>query len=100
MVEILLDVKKAFEHVNRTKLIEAAKAIGYPMHALVMSIEAYEWPCRLVFEGLASRQVTPTRGIAAGSAFAIFELECLLALVIASMAVQSLQSTFRLQVDG
>ena len=41
MAELLLDVIKAFEHVDRAKLIAAARVTGYPTHALLMSIKAY-----------------------------------------------------------
>ena len=36
--EVLLDVKKAFENVNRTQLLQAAISSGYPLPALIMSL--------------------------------------------------------------
>ena len=69
------------------------------MHALFMSIKAYEWPRRLLFEGLATTKVFPTRGIAAGSAQATFELECLLEPEIRAISEQSPEATTCSHVD-
>ena len=77
-LEIMLDMKKAFDYVNREKLMQAAKDMGYPMHALAMSTISYHWNRSICIEQRLSKPIRPRRGIAAGSAFATFELAVLL----------------------
>jgi hypothetical protein len=73
--EILWDIRKAFEHVGRQKLIELGTRAGYPMHILKMSLLNYEWARTIVYEGYAaSTSLNSTRGVAAGGAFAAQEL--------------------------
>ena len=72
---------------------------GYPLGPLYMSLGAYSWTRRVGFEGIVSTPITPRRGIAAGSAFATFELWCLLAPAIQRMANLHPQATICLHVD-
>ena len=74
----MLDMKKAFDYVNREKLMQAAKEMGYPMHAFAMSTISYQWNRSICIEQRLSKPIRPRRGIAAGSAFATFELAVLL----------------------
>jgi hypothetical protein len=72
--EVMLDFKKACEHVHRGKLIEVALKLGFPVGALRLAVAKYSWQRRLNYEGRVSEPAWPTRGIAAGAASATFEL--------------------------
>jgi hypothetical protein len=74
-IEIQMDLKKAFEQVCRKRLVEVAIAEGCPLGPLLLSLAASRWPRRLVYGKRASSPFCPTRGIAAGSSLATFELE-------------------------
>ena len=58
-VEALLDLKEAFEHVNRRQLYQAAKEQGYPLHAVAMSIASYQWDRRISVDGLLTTKIHP-----------------------------------------
>ncbi len=49
-VEISLDKAKAFDHVDRTDLITIGGQLGYPLCTLVLSLNSYRWPRRIVWE--------------------------------------------------
>jgi hypothetical protein len=97
--EYLLDLKKAFEHVTHNDLIRAAKAVGYPAHLVRMALIAYTWPRRLVYLNSLSRTIIPTRGIAAGSSTATFELWAVLKPAIDRIAAISPRLSVCLHVD-
>ena len=44
VAEMLWDVSKAFERVNRSKLVALAQQLGYPMGVLRLSLLSYSWP--------------------------------------------------------
>ena len=69
-VEVCVDFAEAFEMVDRGKLAEVALEVGYPASALAMGLDLYAFGRRLVYRGCVSSEQRPTRGIAAGSAFA------------------------------
>ena len=76
VVEVCWDFKKAFEHVQRPLLWQKAQAQGYPMALLRMSLRSYGWDRRILTEhNVVSGTIKARRGIAAGSAFAIYELK-------------------------
>ena len=78
-VEVLLDLAKAFDQVDRDLLWGAGLAYGYPMAVLRVALAAYSWPRRLVSDfGVSSPELRAARGVAAGSPFATFELKLLL----------------------
>ena len=79
VLEVQRDIKKAFDHVVRAQMADAAGTAGYPMRALYVSLMSYCWPRRLIMQGLCGDWVVATRGIAAGGNFAVFELAALLA---------------------
>ncbi len=62
MVELQLDVAKAYEFVDRTTLVEQAKLCGFPMELSRVSLTFYEWPRRLSYAGLFSKPVCPYEG--------------------------------------
>ena len=80
--QALLDVTKAFEMAVHGKLLDAAKRRRYPLNSLRMSIAAYRLNMTLGVDGIYSRTATATRGITAGSGFAMSELKVLLLLVM------------------
>ena len=92
-LDIMLDLQKAFERVPHTHLIQAARQASYPMHLLATSLVAYHWPRRLQYQSAVSDPIYPTRGIAAGSTTATYELwldlrPCLLRIAAISPSVQ------------
>jgi hypothetical protein len=95
----LVDLKKAFEHVDHSLLIQAAKGMNYPMHVLRASLLSYAGPRRLTFLGYASEPVWPTRGIAAGSATATFELWLLVAPALRAIKQSHPTAVLSLHVD-
>ena len=98
-IEALKDVRKAFEHVRRDQLLEMGVKTGYPLPQLIMSLRSYQWNRRIHYEGIVSEVIKPKRGIAAGSAFATFELWCLLRPAIAHMQKMMPPITICLHVD-
>ena len=66
----LLDLTKAFELVPHYVLIRAARALGYPLWLLRLSLAAYRMTRRIGVSGVYSRACHATRGITAGSGFA------------------------------
>ena len=79
-VEIAWDVKKMFDHVRRDKLYGAAVARRYPLSILRVSLLSYGWQRRLVTtSGIVSEGLWPSRGIAPGSAFAVYEAALVMA---------------------
>jgi hypothetical protein len=77
--EIQMDLRKAFEQVNRARLLDLALHEGCPMRPLLTSLLSYRWPRRLVYQKFVASPINPTHGIAAGSSMATFELEIYLA---------------------
>ena len=76
--QALLDLTKAFELVDHSKLVDAAIKRKYPLAILKLSLAAYRLPRSIGIDGNFSREVTATRGITAGSGFATSELRLLL----------------------
>ena len=78
--EILWDLRKAFEHVCRSRLWEVARCSEYPLVVLRASLRAYSWKKRIVLEGnTRSRELASLSGVGAGAAFAVRELKMYLA---------------------
>ena len=97
--EVQLDLHKAFELVNRGKLIEAAAAAGYPCDVLAWGLSMYGWARRIVFRGCVTGAMWPCRGIAAGSAFATTELWVLLCGAIGRLCRRFPLVVFTVHVD-
>ena len=76
--QALLDLSKAFETVRHDILIDAARASGFPMGLLRMSLASYRLKRVVGVDGTYSRTIQATRGITAGSTFASTELRLLL----------------------
>ncbi len=73
--ELQMCIKKAFEQVNRARLFDFAVSEGCPLCPILASMAACAWPRRLLRGSYAGRSIRPTRGVAAGSSLATFELE-------------------------
>ena len=69
------------------------------MVPLRASLTAYGWPRYIGLDGLLAEPIVGSRGIAAGSAFATFELWCLLRNAISSLQIEYPRSTICLHVD-
>ncbi len=98
-IEFLLYVKKAFEHVGRGSVAREAKLQDYPLVPLLASLTSYAWPRYIGSDGLLAEPIVASRGIAAGSAFATFELWCLLRDAINSLQIEYPRSTICIHVD-
>ena len=77
-VATLLDLVKAFEMIPHKQLVEAARATGFSLRVLRMSLAAYRIARTVGVDGVYSETVTATRGITAGSGLATTELRVLL----------------------
>ena len=99
--DVLIDLRKCFEHLSRELLWEACDRHGYPMHVARMSIASYGWPRFLLGRyDLCGKKVRALRGIAAGSPFATTELKVyLLTLAKAIKATHGPGLTLSIYVD-
>ena len=77
-IQGLLDLVKAFETVPHWVLVKAARASGYPIVIIRLSLAAYRLLRSVGIDGVYSRLIKATRGITAGSGFATTELKVLL----------------------
>ena len=75
---VLLDLVKAFEMINHSDLVRAAKEHGFSLKVLRLSLAAYRLARSVGIEEVYSNTVCATRGITAGSGFATTELRLLL----------------------
>ncbi len=92
-------LKQAFEHVRRTSVLREAKLQDYPLVPLMASLTSYAWPRHIGLGGLTSKLIRATRGIAACSVFATFELRCLLRRAIHSLQFEVPRSAICIHVD-
>ena len=71
----LLDVKKCYECVDHVRLADLCYRLELPTVLIRVSINSYRWRRHLILEeSTVSFGITPSRGIAAGSIFACFEV--------------------------
>ena len=83
VVSLNWDLTKMFDFTSLVLLKRSGCEHGFPWEVLQISIGSYLWRRRLLGQGnVASRAARPGRGIAPGSAFAIFEVACVLAVVV------------------
>ena len=75
---VLLDLVKAFDRVPHDLLVKWAKALGYNLRLLKVSLASYRLPRALQLEGVCSSVLKATRGITAGAGHAVIELRVLL----------------------
>jgi len=74
----LLDMVKAFERVPHDLLVVKARAKGYSLRLLKVSLSAYRLARTLMVQGACSALVVAVRGITAGAGHAVIELRLLL----------------------
>ncbi len=72
--EVLLDLMKCYEHVDREILVNWGQFFGYPGAYLRFSIAAYGWGRNMKWQGTYAKKVFTQRGIAVGSVAAPIEL--------------------------
>ena len=71
----LLDVKKCYECVDHVRLADLCYRLQLPTVLVRVSINSYRWKRHLILEdSTVSYCIKPSRGIAAGSIFACFEV--------------------------
>ena len=66
---------------------------------LRVALQSYAWSRRLLDCSLVGEALAPTAGIGAGSAFATYELQCLVALDLAALQAHRPAATISLHVD-
>ena len=76
--QLLLDLVKCFDLVPHQTLVDEARAVGYPLRLLRMTICAYNLPRTVSVENAFSELLVAQSGITAGSGFATTELRVLL----------------------
>ena len=70
----MLDIEKMCDTVCHGEVRHQARLRSYPLGILNLSLRSYLWPRRLVgMSGITTACIVPTRSIAAGSPFAIYE---------------------------
>ncbi len=76
-----------------------AKLQDYPLAPLMASLTSYAWPRYIGLDGLLAEPIVASRGITTGSAFATFELWCLLRNAISSLQIEYPRSTICIHAD-
>ena len=75
VLEGLRGIDKCFEHFVHPFLVREALELEYPLDILRLSLASYRWPRRLIGDlNIISDCILATRGIIAGSAFAVLNL--------------------------
>ncbi len=97
--EVLIDMAKAFEYVDRKVLQQKAKEEDYPKEALAAALATYGFSRRLVWQKAVSEPLQPRRGIAAGSAFATAELWLMLVGMVRDIVSKWPEVNFLVHVD-
>ena len=97
--DLLWDVRKAFDNVNRETLWGQGKRHNYPMDILRLSIASYGWGRHLRMGPIASKLLLPHTGIAAGSAHATYELTLYLLDAITAHELACPNVTLSIHVD-
>ena len=95
----MLDLKKAFELVQRGLLAQAAADAGYPLDVLAWGLSMYSWVRRVVFRKAVSDPMWGNCGIVAGSATATMELWVHLAAPIGRLVRQMPRIRLCIHVD-
>ena len=73
VLEANWDITKCFENIDRDTLARIGKELGYPTSVLRLSLASYSWRRRLRGDlRILTDDIYASRGIVAGSAFAIF----------------------------
>ena len=75
---LLWDLLKCYEVINHANLLRAGIKHSYPIAILRICICLYLAPRRILYKGLVSRPIAPTRGILAGVSTATSELRLIL----------------------
>ncbi len=97
--EVMVDLAKAFEYVQRKLLARKCSDIGYPREALACALAMYRFPRRLVYRQAVTGEIHPKRGIAAGSAFATKELEIVLSTMVTAVLRKFPEAFLLVHVD-
>lgn len=97
--EVQWDLIKAFDRVNWDKLVSRAKEWGYPLEALRLSMTSCSWKRRLVMDGVVGKGIYPTKGVAAGSPFAPFELALVVLPTIVRLRSSGIPLALSIYVD-
>ena len=80
--QLLLDLVKAFDRIPHRVLVREAKALGYPLWVLKLSLSTYRLNRVIRVGQNLSRVVVATRGITAGSGFATSEMRVMMIRIV------------------
>jgi hypothetical protein len=94
-----VDLNKPFEHVQHYLLVRVAREHGYHLNVLRTSLMEYAGARRVTFQGYVSAPLWPTRGIAAGSSTATYELWLLLSPALRAIQSAHPAATLSLHLD-
>ena len=97
--DLLWDVRKAFDNVNRATLWGQGNRHNYPVDILRLSIASYGWGRYLRMGPIASNILFPHTGIAAGSAHATYEFTLYLLDAITAHETICPNATLSIHVD-
>ena len=96
----LADLRKAFEMVSWSHVVEEAVATGFPLHVLQLAFRAYASPRLAVgAQGSLSKAVEVKQGVMAGCTFAMSCLKCLLYRMIKRVSGVCMGMMLRVFVD-
>ena len=98
-LELLADLRKCFEFVNRGILWGKATALGYPLPILRLSIASYKWKRVVSWDGMASNWIFALCGIVAGGAFATDELKVYMVVDLRRVKTLNPDIPFGVHVD-
>ena len=97
--EIMVDLAKAFEFVDRKKLSAECIACDYPRQVMAAALATYGFSRRLTFQGFVTEEVNPHRGVTAGSAFATGDLWLVMRSTMLAIFRQYPKAIFTIHVD-
>ena len=95
----LLDLVKAFDRVPHWLLVREARALGYPLPILRLSLATYRLKRVVRINQVGSKTILADRGIAAGSGFATTEMRLVFIRILDKALLQHPSVNSTLFVD-
>lgn len=80
--QALLDLVKAFDRIPHWLIVSEAKALGYPLWFISLSLQAYKLKRSIKIRYVVSKTVQAYRGITAGSGTATSEMRLVMIRII------------------
>ena len=86
LIQLMWDIRKAFETVIYERLMHEAENNKAPMHIIRVVVMAYRWCRRLTLDGVVACPLWPQNGVAAGCWAALMNLKLYMANVLRAQA--------------